>query len=880
MKRIAFVLCVLALVCLSLPCSAYLQTRRRPNAPAPKPPASQPAPQPAEVETLLKTIAQQLRSKHFALAYQTAQQARALSQQQGDKVRQARATNLLALAAFHTGRTNEAIRLFKLAALSADEAGVGALQTNALTRAGSLLLMSGRYADALFCFQQTLQLFRQRRDPAGEARALAQLGAVFAETGDFAQATVHLQQALPLSRTVADRETEAAVLRRLVAVEKGRGNLQAALQYGEQAQALLAQVPRAFAHAELFYQLASVHAALNQLAKATELFEQALRIVRPLRLPQPEALVLGEYAAAQLKAGNASAARELATQSLNVLQRTGGNKHLEARHHATLAEAQRKLGQPAAALASYRAALAAIEEARAHSIPTEISRAGIVASRQQVFAGAIALLLSQARNEEAFEVAESYHARAFLDVLAETGLEAEEELTPAQQEREDQLFEQISSVQRELWQPELTPEQEAPLKRKLAEAESALQLYRLELRRADPRYASVKAPPPLGFARVSAELPDKETALVEFVLGEERSFAWVLQAGKLASVSLPPRRELEPLVTAFRAASSAKVNSTTAAQAITKLKTQSQPLYEKLFQPLEPHLTAAHKLIIVPDGVLAYLPFETLAGKAQRGAFLLERFAISYAPSASALAALRALKTNAAEAKGFIAFGDPVYAKTETETVPTIQNNERGPDFRQLPYTRTEVNEIAALFPANERRVLLGAEANEGSVKAAPLGQYRYVHFATHALVDEEFPARSAILLSAPTDDQISDKPTDKKEDGALQMAEVMRLKLNADLVTLSACRTGLGRMLYGEGIIGLTRAFLYAGAESVVVSLWNVNDIATASLMKAFYKNLRQGMNKDDALRQAKLELLRGQQPAWRHPYYWAPFVLVGAAQ
>lgn len=872
MKRIPFLFCVLALVCLSLPCSAFLQVRR-PNAQTPT--------QPANAEQLLKTAARQLQNKNFLLAYQTANQALRLSQQQGDKARQARATNLLGLAAFHTGRMNEAIRLFKQASLNADEAGIGQLQTNALTRAGGLLLQSGRYADALFCFQQTLQLYRQRQDQAGEARTLARLGAVFAETGDFAQAMAQLERALPLARTVADLETETIVLRRLVAVEKGRGNWQTALQYGEQAQALLARMPAAFPHAELCYQLATVYAALNQPAKAAEFFEQALRIVRPLRLPQPEALVLGDYAAIQLKLGNASAARDSAQQALSILQRTGGNKHLESRHHATLAEAQRKLGQPAEALASYRAALAAIEEARAHSIPTEISRAGIVASRQQVFAGAIALLLSQARHAEAFEVAESYHARAFLDVLTETGLEAEEELTPAQQEHEDQLFEQVSASQRELWQPELTPEQEAPLKRKLAEAESALELYRLELRRANPRYASVKAPPSLDFARVTAEMPDRETALIEFVLGEERSFAWVLQAGKLASVTLPPRKELEPLVTAFHTATAAKVNSTTAAQAMAKLKTQSQPLYEKLFQPLEAHLTTAHKLIIVPDGVLAYLPFETLLGNPKRGAstFLLERFAISYAPSASALAALRTLRPNVAAANGFIAFGDPVYAKSETEIIPTIQNNqtnERGPDLRQLPYTRNEVNEIAALFPANERRILLGAEAQEANVKSEPLSRYRYVHFATHALVDEEFPARSAIVLSTPANESGSEK----KEDGALQMAEVMRLKLNADLVTLSACRTGLGRMLYGEGIIGLTRAFLYAGAESVVVSLWNVNDIATASLMKAFYKNLKQGMNKDDALRQAKLALLRGQQPAWRHPYYWAPFVLVGAAR
>ncbi|MBS1790176.1 MAG: CHAT domain-containing protein [Acidobacteria bacterium] len=875
MKRIGILLWVLIFVCLSLPNSARMQTRRRAISPANR----QRIPsQSAELESLLKTIVRQLQIKHFPLAYQTAAKALSLSQQLGDKARQARATNLLAIAAFHTGHTNEAVRLFKLASLNADEAGINQLQTSALMRAGSLLLMSGRYADALFCYQQNLQTFRRRQDPAGEARTLGQLGAVFAETGDFAQAKTNLEQALSLAQTAGDRETEAAVLRRLVAVEKERGNYQEALHYGQMAQPLVAKVPRTFAHAELLYHLATVYAALNQQTKAIELFEKALAVVRPLKLPLPEALVLGDYAATQLKSGNASAARKMARQAIAMLQRSGGNKHLESSYHATLAEAYRALGQPDEALNSYRAALADIEAARVLSIPTEISRAGIVASRHQVFAGAISLLLSQSRNEEAFDVAESYHARAFLDVLAEVGLETDEELTLEQQEREDELFEQISTIQRQLWESDLAPEQETQLKQELAEAESALQLYRLKLRGADPRYTGVQAPPPITFARASTELPEKETALIEFVLGEERSFAWVLQSGKLAAIPLPSRRELEALVNAFRATISAKVNSATAPQAIAKLKIQSQPLYDKLFQPLESHLLGTRNLIIVPDGVLAYLPFESLIGNSKRGApgFLLERFAISYAPSASALAALRTIKSNAPQTDGFIAFGDPVYSKLESQSVDPVEIRERKFDFQQLPYTRTEVNEIASLFPANERRVLLGAEADEARVKTEPLGKFRYVHFATHALVDEEYPARSAIMLSVPS----ADGTSNRTEDGALQMAEIMRLKLNADLVTLSACRTGLGRLLYGEGIIGLTRAFLYAGADSVVVSLWNVNDIATASLMKSFYKHLNQGLSKDDALRQAKLELLRSPQAAWRHPYYWAPFVLVGESR
>ncbi|MGE0131381.1 MAG: CHAT domain-containing protein [Blastocatellales bacterium] len=867
MKRILSLLCVwLCVYGAWQPCASTQPPQ--PNTPGQA--------QPQSLEALLRACQRQLDNERYELAYQTARQALALSERFGDKRRQMRATRLLATAAFHTNRTSEAIRYFKQSSAAAEEAGVIQGQGVALSRAGMLLRLSGRYEDALFCFNEALRFYQRQRNRMGEALMLSQIGGIYADTADYAKATQILQEALNLAHTLADPEPRATILARLIAVEKGRGNLSSALQYGEQAEALLAGRPPTLRNLELLYQIGAAHAALDQPKQAAERFEQALRLARELRAPQFAAIILGDYAGLQLKSGNAAAAFDSAAQAVALLNRGGGSKHQEAQFLATGAEAQRALGRNDKALAGYRLALAALEQARARSIPTEISRAGIVATRQQVFAGAIDLLLSLGRPEEAFDVAEAYHARAFLDVLAESAIDDLAELNPAQQAREDQLFEQISAIQKKLWQPDIPVEQEERLKGELAEAENALELFRLELRRADPRYAGIKAPQPLSHRRVAAELLDAGTALVEYVLGDKQSFAWVIFQGKISSVKLPSGKELTTAVAAYRAASSSKVSSQSAAQAIAKLRAQNQQLYQKLFQPLEPHLASARKLIIVPDGALAYLPFETLVGEPKRSAttapYLIERFAISYAPSASALAALRALRqSDTAEAKGIIAFGDPVYGKDETATA-NGDATERGFDFRQLPYTRAEVNEIAALFSPTERRVFLGAAAREQNVKAEPLSQYRYVHFATHALIDEEHPARSGIMLSAPT--AIN---ADSKEDGALQMSEVMRLKLNADLVTLSACRTGLGQLLKGEGMIGLTRAFLYAGAESVVVSLWNVNDIATATLMKAFYKNLKQGLSKDAALRQAKLEMIRGRQQAWRHPYYWAAFVIVG---
>jgi len=153
----------------------------------------------------------------------------------------------------------------------------------------------------------------------------------------------------------------------------------------------------------------------------------------------------------------------------------------------------------------------------------------------------------------------------------------------------------------------------------------------------------------------------------------------------------------------------------------------------------------------------------------------------------------------------------------------------------------------------------------EEAVKGESLDRYRYIHFATHGILDEQHPARSGLALSAAAG----------KEDGILQVNEIADLRLHADLVTLSACNTGLGELVSGEGMLGLVRAFLYAGASSVAVSLWNVNDAATAALMKDFYRGLSRGLQSDRALRRAKIELLHQDNAVWRHPHYWAAFEL-----
>jgi CHAT domain-containing protein len=177
------------------------------------------------------------------------------------------------------------------------------------------------------------------------------------------------------------------------------------------------------------------------------------------------------------------------------------------------------------------------------------------------------------------------------------------------------------------------------------------------------------------------------------------------------------------------------------------------------------------------------------------------------------------------------------------------------------------VLEIANLYPRNQSKTYLGLAATEAAVKQEDLMGYRRIHFATHAVMDERIPARSGVVLSL---------VDTGKEDGVLRMPEIFNLDLDADLVVLSACQTGLGKLVRGEGMVGLTRAFLYAGARRVAVSLWEVNDLATADFMKSFYQNMK-GAAPAMALRDAKQAMIHGASPAYRHPYYWAPFVLTG---
>jgi CHAT domain-containing protein len=442
-------------------------------------------------------------------------------------------------------------------------------------------------------------------------------------------------------------------------------------------------------------------------------------------------------------------------------------------------------------------------------------------------------------------------ARAFLDLLAEAKSNLRKGLPP-EQEREKQQFE--SRVSQAL--AALAKDDSDKNRRTASETEAKLAAWHESVRVTNPEYASMHYPQPYTPEQAQRLARERGLAILEFALGERQSHLWVITGSAIRMIRLPPRGQIESAVGAYRA--------TVARSSLDDVAALARHLYEMLLGAAEPMLGGERKILIAPDGILYYLPFEALSSKP--GRFLVEDFTISYAPSVSVFASLRLER--APRAYDLLAYGDPVFSQAEAVQMRSVYRS-AGISLARLPNTKTEVEEIGALFPPTREKLRLGLEATEASVKAERLGAYRLIHFATHAVIDERVPARSGIVLSL---------VNTGREDGILRASEIFNLDLNADLVTLSACRTGLGKVVRGEGMIGLTRAILYAGASSVMVSLWEVNDLATPVLMRNFYAMLRAGQSVAEALREAKIRMIRSERPAHRHPHFWAPFITAGA--
>jgi CHAT domain-containing protein/tetratricopeptide (TPR) repeat protein len=736
------------------------------------------------------------------------------------------------------------------------------------------------YTEALAQVEIALEMARAEENPDSEADSLNNLALIYAELGDFDKAAKAQTDALDLERRLGDPVKIGVRINNLGIIHRRKGLLgddrrefELAARAFEEALARLKGSPEVESTARVLNNLGSTWSQLGEFDKALDRFRASLALAEKIGSRELRSSVLNNIGIVYARLGELERSTVYHQQAVDLALEQADKKSLWE-IYLELGNAQRGLGRDREAVESYRASIAIIEEIRA-SISTEELRATYFGSdkRLDAYHNLIALLVDvdsdpvQADVQAAFETLEKARARSFLDSLEVRAFMNERPAGDAAMvEREKALLGRLSQAYRELLRPGLEGPSKAAVQARIEAAEEELERLRRDMRRADPALAGLKYPAGVTYEQARMALPDGRTTALAFAVGKEKAYAFALSRAGLKIYPIPPpavlRAEVEKHIRRVSDADSASFD-------------EGAALYKALVEPgLVPNTA---KLIIIPDGILTYLPFEALptSGRGAPLRWLVQDYEVSYAPSLSSYREIptRAGRTHARTRPSLLAVGAPSYASPdmEREAAKIIESlyPELGTPSLALPFAGREIERAASYFPARRRTILTGQAASEDALKIRTAERNRVIHLAAHGLIDDRKPMRSAIVMAA---------PTTPDEDYLLQTREILDLRLDADLVVLSACRTGLGRLLRGEGIEGLNRAFFAAGASAVLMTLWSVSDEAGVPLMDAFYGRLLASDSIAASLRAAKLALIAS--PAYAHPYYWAGYVAAGDAE
>ncbi len=756
---------------------------------------------------------------------------------------------------------------------------------------GGVYRLMGEPDNALTYFSQSLEMLRQEKDLPRVANALNSIGVVYAEKGEsdrssYNDAIERYDEALAIARQLNDKSREALALQNKGAGYRAMGRHGEALELLNQALKMRREMGRKREEAFALYEIGLVYEAMKQREEALENFVRAI---------------------------------DLAIQTDSVA--------LRANALSAMARLERDRDNPVRARELIESALETIESMRA-GIANPNLRASYLSLHRKSYDFYIDLLLRLHRAQPqagydalALKASESARARALLDNLSEIRADLRKGANSKLLERERQLQQSLNAKGAELIRMRVRePKSAKAIEDELAGLRRELQLVAGQIRVSNPAYYALAYQQPLGLEEIRQRALDADTMLLEYALGEDCSYLFVVTADRLRVFSLPNQKEIEKAASDFHGKIAARAVCQPFEEPREKLKRAKQSdaqapraaeeLSRLIIEPAASELSAfkGKRLLIVGDGELIRIPFAALPlPKSARNPvdqnrvppLLVRQFEIVQLPSASSLAILRdEVKARAAAPQEMVIFADPVFSaddpRVKSLNLALSQNKDKRTErqneasgrgrrdaedgdcgdgkLERLRATRKEANAIARLMPAARRKLALDFAADQKLVASETLGQYRYIHFATHGLLDRH-PELSALALS------MIDR-NGHEQDGFLRLIEVFKLKLSADLVTLSACETGLGKHVKGEGMIGMTQGFFAAGAARVMVSLWKVDDEATARLMASFYHHLlRRRLSPAAALRQAQLEMIK-QHPDQRSdlpPYFWAGFILQG---
>lgn len=802
----------------------------------------------------------------------------------------------LGLVAEARGDLNSAEQYFRCAlSISNRIDPEGPRAASNLNNVGLVAMDRGDFEAAQELFERALQIRERLDDWPNRVQVLTNLGVTAWARLDFPAAEHYLKLALEAQNRIAPTAIEASViLNQLAGLSLERKDAAAADAWLSRAIKIAEGLaPGNLVLVQSYERRGSIAILKGNRKEATAWLTKALQL---FDRSAPESLHVAGILdnLAEVEKVDIPRAISLREHAQKIWRQLAPGSLEEARDWFQLGLLRRQTGDNERAEENFRSAVDALERQIVRLGGSQENKTEYRARFRPFYRPLLELLFEQGRIAEAFQILERSRAQGFLALLAERELTFEGSIPPELSAARRRLAREYDHVLGKLG--ELSPQRNASqideLQEQLKEIRERYEKALSAIRQASPRLATLTAPKPLDTAKASAAL-DPGTVLLSYSLGHDRSQVFVLSPNAPIEVRNIPvgEGELRPDIEAFRQLIASAPRGSLQTPHRRHMESLGQKLFGLLIGPVADLIARGDRVLIIPDGPLHLLPWGALIRddgmptlSESKWKYLAEWKPIHTTLSATVYAELRHSRKRTA-LLALTAFGDPIYPKSASGSNADVHVRaikERGGDLAPLPGSRLEVEQIGRLFSVADRVLYLGAEATEEHAKSLP-SNTNIVHFATHAILDERFPLNSSVVLSIP------EKFQEGKENGLLQTWEIFeQVHIDADLVVLSACESGLGKEMGGEGLIGLTLAFQYAGARSVMASLWKISDRTTAELMARFYKHLHDGLPKDEALQAAQVELIRkpvrvrnekGQMEDIdaSAPFYWAAFQIYG---
>lgn len=806
-----------------------------------------------------------------------------------DSVMTARTLNNIGMIKRFFGDNAAALDYVQRSYRLAEQAGDKKLLSNALNNIGIIYRDQGNYARALEYLEKGLQLSEALGDKVTISLTLNNIGTIHGSQGNQPQALEYFQRALKLGQAADDKSLIANTLNNLGLTYHKYRDYPRALEYYQQSLALSEQLNDKRLAALTINNIGRFYREQGDYKRALDYYQQSLAIREKLDDPTGQAYALNHIGFIHYLQGDYQQALQFSSRSIDIATRLANPEplwegyELAGRAHTSL----KQFDQAEQALTN---SITTIEKMRYLVGGGELARQRFFEDKVSPYTAMVDLAFNRNRPVDALTYSELAKARTLLDVLRNGRIPINKAMSLEEQERERTLNAELTALNVQIYDQRQRPKSNLD---RIAELEPLREQARLAyetfLTGLYVKYPELRVQRgeamPVTVAEAAALIPDVSTAIVEFVVAEDKSYLIVLTRDRTKTAS-PLKITLYSLKTTSDQLSE-RVNEFLRMLAERDLSYQetARQLYDLLLKPAEEQLRGRKTLCIVPDRALWELPFQAL--QPRTGVHLIEDHTIFYAPSLSVLrevtkqrgAATRngslsnAIKVSdrrhstSRSLKTLLAFGNPQLNGGPSDTLRGADHERFGP----LPEAEQEVKTLARLYGAVNSRVFIGSEAREEVVKTeAP--KYEVLHFATHGMLDNGNPMFSYLRL-AQTDG-------DPNEDGLLEAREIINMDLHAKLAVLSACQTARGWVGAGEGVIGMSWALFVAGVPTTVASQWKVDSASTTTLMIDFHRRLTMRPanakeTKAEALRQASLELLRNER--YRHPFYWAGFVMIG---